>query len=100
MAIFRGNLWCCVLLLFIVRTGRPDGKRSAKGPALATATDPAGHETTFIDFGPGRQLGRIARDGEMRFGRIDWGMTLWIGLRHDKFVAFIFQDFSLGPLPR
>ena len=83
MAIFRGNLWCCVLLLFFVRTGRPDGKRSAKGPALATATDPAGHETAFIDFGPGRQLGRIACGGKVRFGRIDWRMTLWIGLRHD-----------------
>ena len=49
--------WWCLVLLFFVRTGRTNGKRSAEGPALATATDPAGHEASCFNLRPGRQLG-------------------------------------------
>jgi hypothetical protein len=54
----------------VVRTGRRDGKHSAKGPALETAANTPGHESAGFNLGLRLQAGHVAVDGEMEIARI------------------------------
>ena len=50
----------------VVRTGRRNNERSAKGPALTAAADPLRHKTPLFDFLPGDNLFVFVREIEVR----------------------------------